>query len=108
MRSASRQKSCVLFSELWTHEPALPGGRRARQGYITRAYQYDGALAYAIRFRLQNGRSATRRYEAKSLAPQVAAARAGGAALRFQARADPAADPDEAVDESRFVQYLHS
>ena len=78
----------------WTHEPAIPGPRRSREGIITSAYtaQIAGqnALAYTVRFMLTNGRQISRDYEAKPLP------RAQGG------------DPNEAIDTSPNVVYVHS
>ena len=84
----------LMFAEGWDHEPAIPGGRRSREGIITDAYtaQIGGqnALAYTVRFMLVNGRQVSRDYEAKPLP------RAQGG------------DSEQAVDTSRFVTYVHS
>ena len=85
----------LMFTEPgWDHEPAIPGGRRSREGIITDVYsaQIGGqdALAYTVRFMLVNGRQVSRDYEAKPLP------RAQGG------------DPDQAIDTSRFVTYVHS
>ena len=84
----------LMFDAQWTHEPRIPGPRRAREGRVTRAYTAriagEDALAYSIRFTLQNGRHLTREYEAKPLV-------------------DPdEAEPDEAIDTSAFIQYMHT
>ena len=85
----------LMFAEGWDHEPAIPGGRRAREGIVTDAYfaQVGGQAnvpAYTVRFMLQNGRQVSRDYEAKPLPRNQ-----GG-------------DPEQAVDTSRFVTYVHS
>ena len=78
----------------WTYKPAIPGPRRSRGGIITSAYtaQIAGqnALAYMVRFMLTNGRQISRDYEAKPLP------RAQGG------------DPNEAIDTSPNVVYVHS
>ena len=84
----------LMFAEGWDHEPAIPGGRRGREGIVADCYtaQIGGqnALAYTIRFMLVNGRQVSRDYEAKPL-PRTR----GG-------------DPEQAIDTSRFVVYVHS
>ena len=83
----------LLFTSEWDHDPPIPGGRRAREGTITRVYVRDGVLAYAFAYRLANGARVTRQYTAKPLP-----------------RADPAYDPDGAIDtvSPNLVRYLHS
>ena len=84
----------LLFEQGWDHEPAIPGGRRAREGIVTDCYRAhigdQNALAYTIRVMLVDGRQVSRDYEAKPLT------RAQGC------------DPEQAIVTSRFVAYLHS
>ena len=86
----------LMFAEGWDHEPAIPGGRRAREGIVADSYFAQvgwqaNVPAYTVRFMLQkNGRQVSRDYEAKPL-PR-----------------DQGGDPEQAVDASRFVTYIHS
>ena len=86
----------LIFADGRDHESTIPGGRRAREGIVTDVYlaQVGGqanAPAYTVRFMLQkNGRQVSRDYEAKPL-PR-----------------DQGGDPEQAVDASRFVTYIHS
>ena len=85
----------LQFASEFEHEPAIPGPRRTREGVVTDAYRANvggqgNVLAYTIRFQLST-RITSRNYEAKPLH-----------------RNDPNYDPDEAIDTSRFVTYLHS
>ena len=85
----------LMFADGWDHEPAIPGARRAREGIITDAYfarvgAHANVPAYTVRFMLQNGRQLSRDYEAKPPPRNQ-----GG-------------DPEQAVDTSRFVTYVHS
>ena len=76
----------------WTHDPVLPGPARTREGIITRAEVSGvGDLIYSIRFTLANGRTTTRRYGAKPFPVN-----------------HPQHDPNEAIDTSANVVYLHS
>jgi hypothetical protein len=79
----------------WDHAPAIPGGQRTREGTVARAYQTQiggvNALVYSIRFTLVNGRVVSRTYEAKPLPDD-----------------DDDFDPNEAVDTSQNVRYVHS
>ena len=85
----------LMFTEGWVHEPAIPGGPRARAGIVTDAYlaQVGGQAnigAYTVRFLLQNGRQLSRDYESKP-PPR-----------------NQRGDPEQAVDTSRFVTCVHS
>ena len=77
------------------HAPAIPGPPRTREGVVTEAYQTDidgtDALVYSIRFTLVNRTVEVRIYEAKPL-PQD----------------EEGYDPNEAVDTSPNVRYVHS
>ena len=76
----------------WTHLPIIPGPARTREGLITRAeVDGNGNLIYSIRFTLANGRREPRRYGAKPFPVN-----------------HPQHDPNEAIDTSPNVTYLHS
>ena len=83
----------LQFTREWFQgEPPPLGGNnaRAREGEITETAMFAGRPIYTIKFTLINGRQVSERYEAKSR------------------RANPIIRPDDAMDSSQFLTYLHS
>ena len=83
----------LLFTREWFQgEPVPLGGNnaRAREGEVTATAIFAGRAVYDLKFTLINGRQVSERYEAKSR------------------RANPVIRPDDALDSSQFVNYIHS